>query len=143
MIDSPALILAVFNRPALDSAGQGVRDLLPGGGAAVMMIEDVRVEGLTVQQLPARPILALRRGPMPLIGRVVQRPVFTWYAYGDPGAGYGPLEALLKPMADAYASGLTVATVAIGDIEVGAGAQTRDDRLQLLLQTITVAVGAV
>jgi hypothetical protein len=143
MIDVVALDSAVFARLATDSAGQGVRDLLPGGGAAVMMIEDMRVEGLTVRALPARPLLALRRGAMPLIGRIINRPVFTWYCYGDPSAGYAPLEALLKPMADCYASGLTVATVAIGEIEVGAGAQTRDDKLQLLLQTITVAVGAV
>lgn len=143
MIDAPALILAVFNRLATDSAGQAVRDVLPGGGAAVMMIEDVRVEGLTIRQLPARPILALRRGAMPLIQRVIMRPVFSWYCYGDPSAGYAPLEALLLPIADAYASGLSVGTVAIGEIEVGAGAQTRDDKLQLLLQSITVAVGAV
>ena len=104
-----------------------------------------------MQALPTRPLLALRYAPTPLVGRVIARPVYQWYAYGDISAGYAPLRALVAPVAAAYAvgvgtlstAGLSVATVAVGDIEVSAGAQLRDERLKLLIQVITVAIGAV
>jgi hypothetical protein len=143
MIDLMTLDAPIFARLATDSAGAAVRALLPGGGAAVMMVEDMRVEGLKLAALPARPILALRYGPTPLVGRIVNRPLYQWYAYGDPSAGYGPLRALVGPISEAYKPDVTASDAAIGDIEVSAGAQARDDNLKLLVQIITVAVGAV
>lgn len=115
---------------------------LPAGASAVMLAEDLRVEGLTVLDLPERPILALRRGAAPQLDRVVTMPIYTWYGYDDPSVGYGRLEQLPYLLWQAHESGLLVGTVAVGAIEVGAGAQTRDDRLGLL-QLITVTIGAV
>lgn len=140
MIDLAALTEAVYQRLATNAA---LLAFLPGGAAAIFAhVEDLRVEGLTVQTLPARPLLALRRGPSPQPDRVVSAPLYTWYCYDDPSVGYGRLEQLPKLIADAYESGLTIGTVAVGAIEVAASAQTRDTRLGLL-QLVTVAIGAV
>lgn len=142
LIDLAALTEAVFQRLKSDSAGASVRAFLPSGASAILLAEDVRVEGLTVQTLPARPLLALRRGAVPPLDRVVSSPIYTWYGYDDPSVGYGRLEQLPQLIAGAYASGLTIGTVAVGSIDVGIGAQTRDDQLGLL-QLITVTIGAV
>lgn len=141
MIDLYALTAAVYARLKSESAGADVRAFLPDGAGAVLLAEDLRVEGLTVLDLPARPILALRRGAAPQLDRVVTQPIYTWYAYDDPSVGYGRLEQLPYLIWQAYESGLIVGTTAVGAIEVGAGAQTRDERLGLL-QLITVAIGA-
>jgi len=143
VIDLAALTEAIYQRLKSDAAGQGVRDLLPGGSAAIMLAEDLRREGLTVAQLPERPIGALRRGATPQLARVVTAPLYTWYFYDDPSVGYGRLEQLPLAVAEAYESGLTVGTVAVGAVEVAAGPQTRDDTLKLLLHVVTVAIGAV
>lgn len=142
MIDLASLTEAVYQRLKSDSAGADVRSFLPAGADAVLLAEDVRVEGLTVLTLPARPLLALRRGSTPQIDRVITAPLYTWYGYDDPSVGYGRLEQLPYLIWQAYESGLTIGAVAVGSIEVAAGAQTRDDRLGLL-QLITVAIGAV
>ncbi len=140
MIDLAALTEAVYQQAKGNAA---LLSFLPAGAGAIFPhVEDLRVEGLTVQPLPERPLLALRRGPSPQLDRVVSSPLYTWYCYDDPSVGYGRLEQLPKLIADAYASGLTIGTVAVGAIEVAAGAQTRDTRLGLL-QLVTVAIGAV
>jgi hypothetical protein len=143
VIDLAALTEAVYQRPKSDSAGSALRTFLPAGALAIMLAEDLRVEGLTVLALPERPLLALRRGASPQLDRVVSGPVYTWYCYDDLSAGYGRLEKLPYLLWQAYESGLAVSTVAVGSIEVAAGAQTRDDRLHMLLQLVTVAIGAV
>lgn len=143
MIDLAALTEAVYQRLASDSAGAAVRSFLPAGASAIFPnVEDLRVEGLTVQTLPTRPIIAPRRGAAPQLDRVVTAPIYTWYCYDDPSVGYGRLEQLPALIAAAYESGLTVDNVAVGAIEVAAGAQTRDTTLGLL-QLVTVAIGAV
>jgi len=142
VIDLAALTEAVYQRLKSDSAGAAVRAFLPADASAILLAEDVRVEGLTVLSLPERPILALRRGAAPQIDRVITQPIYTWYCYDDPSVGYGRLEQLPYLIWQAYESGLIVGTVGVGSIEVGAGAQTRDDRLGLL-QLVTVAIGAV
>lgn len=143
MIDLAALTEAVYQRPKSDSAGTALRSWLPAGASAILLAEDVRIEGLTVHTLPARPLLAMRRGAAPQFDRVVTQPIYTWYGYDDPDVGYGRLEQLPYLIWQAYESGLIVGTVAVGSIEVAAGAQTRDDKLGLLLQLVTVAIGAV
>lgn len=116
---------------------------LPAGALAIFpSVEELRVEGLTVAALPERPIGGLRRGASPQIDRVVTMPIYTWYWYDDPSVGYGRLEQIPHLIWQAHESGLTVGTVAVGSIEVAAGAQTRDPRLGLL-QLVTVAIGAV
>lgn len=142
MIDLAALTEAVFQRLKSDTAGAAVRSFLPSGSDAILLAEDVRVEGLTVQALPARPILALRRGAAPQLAQVITQPIYTWYAYDDPSVGYGRLEQLPLLLRQAYESGLTIGTVAVENIVIGAGAQTRDERLGLL-QLITVTISAV
>lgn len=143
MIDVAALTSAVYERLRSESAGAALRALLGADAASVLLAEDVRVEGLLVRQLPVRPLIALRRGAVPTIGRVVNRPIYTWYCYDDPAAGYGAIEALIQPLAEAYTTELIIGTVAVGDIEVSAGGQTRDDVLKLLMCPVTVVIGAV
>lgn len=145
MIDLAAITGAVFARLETDAAGADVRNAFGAATVSVMHAEDLRVEGLTVQALPARPIVALRRGAAPGEGNIVYRPVYTWYCYDDPSVGYGRLELLLPLIGAAYEAGLlSVAHSGIGDVEsVSIGAQTRDDRLKLLLCPLTLVVGAV
>lgn len=144
MIGLPALTDAVYARLASDAAGAAVRTALGAGASSVLMAEDLRVEGLTIAALPARPIVALRRGAVPTTQRaIVDVPVYTWYAYDDVDVGYGNLEALAPLIAAAYQGGLAVAAVAVGNIEVSAGAQTRSAAPALLLCPITVVIGAV
>lgn len=140
MIDLAALTEAVYQRAATNAA---LLAFLPAGADAIFAsVEQLRAEGLTVQALPERPILGLRRGAAPQLDRVVTAPIYTWYCYDDPSAGYGRLEQLPSLLFDAYAADLLVDGVAVGAIEVAAGAQTRDTRLGLL-QLVTVAIGAV
>jgi hypothetical protein len=143
MIDLAALTDAVYERLHSDAAGLALRNWLPAGASAILLAEDLRVEGLTIAALPERPLLALRRGAAPQIDRVITQPIYTWYGCDDPHVGYGRLEQLPLLIWQAYESGLVVGTVAVGSIEVAAGAQTRDDKLGMLLQLITVTVGAV
>ncbi len=144
MVDLAALTAAVYARLKSDSAGDDARTLLGAGADSVLLAEDLRVEGLTIAQLPERPLIALRRGPAPTDGRVVSRPIYTWYCYDDPATGYGNLEQLPLAVANAYDTALMVNSGDIGrDVVVSAGAQTRDDRLGLLLVPITVAIGAI
>jgi hypothetical protein len=144
VIDLFSLLTAVYARLYADAQGAAVRALLGAGADSVLVAEDLRIEGLTVLSLPARPLVALRRGAVPIDGRVVNRPVYTWYVYDDPSAGYGRIEALLQPLAQVYeGTPLFVSTVAVGDVEVSAGAQLRDDALKLLLCPVTVIIGAI
>lgn len=142
MIDLAALTEAVYQRLKSDSASSALRAFLPAGASAVLLAEDVRNEALTLLDFPAPPLLALRRGATPQLDRVVTMPIYTWYCYDLPSVGYGRLEQLPYLLWQAYESGLTVGTVAVGSIEVAAGGQTRDARLGLL-QMITVTIGAV
>jgi len=142
LIDLAALTEAVYQRLKSDAAGLALRNWLPSGADAILLAEDVRVEGLTVLELPSRPLLALRRGSAPQLDRIVTQPIYTWYCYDDPDVGYGRLEQLPYLIWQAYESGLVVGTVGVGSIEVAAGAQTRDVSLGLL-QLVTVAIGAV
>jgi hypothetical protein len=140
MIDLAALTEAVYQRPRNDA---GVLALLPAGAAAVILAQDVRTEALTLLTLPARPLLALRRGVAPQVQRVVTAPIYTWYCYDDPAVGYGRLEQLPFLIGQAYESDLEIPTVGAFAIEVAAGAQTQDDRLHLLLQLVTLVVSAI
>jgi hypothetical protein len=142
LIDLAALTEAVYQRLKSDAAGAALRAWLPAGASAILLAEDVRNEALTVLDLPARPLLALRRGATPQLDRVVTMPIYTWYGYDDPSVGYGRLEQLPYLLYHAYESPLVVGTVAVGSIEIAAGPQTRDTRLGLL-QMITVTIGAV
>lgn len=143
MIDLAALTDAVYERLHSDSAGADVRAFLPAQAGAIILAQDVRNEALTIQTLPSRPIIALRRGTAPQPDRVVTQPIYTWYCYDDPAAGYGRLEQLPQLIWQAYESGLTIPTVGAFHVEISAGAQTRDDTLKLLLQLVTVVVSAV
>ena len=89
MIDLAALTEAVYQRLKSESAGAALRAFLPAEAAAILLAEDVRQEGLTVATLPARPILALRRGAAPQLDRVITAPIYTWYCYDDPSVATG------------------------------------------------------
>lgn len=143
MIDLAALTEAIYQRPHSDAAGADVRTFLPAGAAAILLAQDVRSEALTIQTLPARPLLALRRGTAPQVQRVVTQPLYTWYAYDDPSVGYGRLEQLPFLLAQAYLAEIVIPTVGVFTVEVSAGAQTQDDTLHLLLQLVTLVVSAI
>lgn len=143
MIDLAALTEAVYQRLSTDDDGAVVRDLLGAGAASVLLAEDLRVEGLTVAQLPARPLVALRRNAAPQIDRVITRPIYTLYAYADPSEGYGAIEQIPLAVQLAFESGLAIGTVGVGDIEVAAGGQLRDNTLQLLFIPISITIGGI
>jgi hypothetical protein len=143
LIDLAALTSAVYERLHSGSAGADVRTFLPAGADAILLAQDVRNEALTIQTLPNRPIIALRRGTAPQPDRVVTAPIYTWYCYDDPSVGYGRLEQLPFLIGQAYESGLEIPTVGAFTVLVAAGAQTQDDKLHLLLQLVTVVVSAV
>jgi hypothetical protein len=144
MIDLAAITIAVFERLRTDAAGAAVRAALGAGADSVLHAEDLRVEGLGVRALPARPLVALRRGVAPQSQRVVYQPIYTWYCYDDPAIGYGRIEALPLLIAQAFATRLIVPASAVGAQDTGAiGAQLRDDRLKLLVITAPVVIGAV
>ena len=144
MIDLAAITIAVCERLRSDAAGAAVRALLGAGAASVLHAEDLRVEGLSVRALPARPLVALRRGSVPQSQRVVYTPLYTWYCYDDPAQGYGRIEALPLLIAQAFSTWLVIGTTAVGAQDVSAvGAQLRDDKLKLLVITAQLVVGAV
>lgn len=144
MIDLAAITGAVFERLRTDAAGAAVRAALGVGVSSVLHAEDLRVEGLGVRALPARPLVALRRGAVPQSQRVVYQPIYTWYCYDDPAIGYGRIEALPLLIAQAFASRLIVSTTAVGAQETsGVGAQLRDDKLKLLVIPVQLVIGAV
>lgn len=143
MIALDALSAAIWQRATADADGTALRAALGAGAASILMAEDLRVEGLTIATLPARPFIALRRGPAPNAARVTVRPLYTWYCYDDPAIGYGRLEALPALVGAAYESPLLVPSVGVGDLEVSAGAQTRDATLGMLLVPVTLAIGAI
>lgn len=143
MIDLPALNQAVWDRLHSDAAGAPVRAALGANSDSILMAEQLREEGLRVQSLPVRPLMALRRGATPTVARVVFVPVYTWFLYDDPDVGYGRIELLIPLIARAYTPLLSAATVGAGHIEVSAGAQTRSQSPALLLCPITLVVGAV
>lgn len=148
MIDLGALTLAVFNRIAVDPEGEPVRLALGAGAASVLTAEDLRARVVPGVDLPARPLLALRRGAAPVTDRaIVTRPVYTWYALGDEAAGYGAIESLPALVARAYQPYLAVAGTWPADVEVSAGGHERDVTLGggggMLLIRIEVAIGAI
>ena len=145
MIDIAAITAAIYARPAADAAGAAVRALLGDGAASVLHAEDLRVEGLHIAQLPARPLLALRRGAAPQADRVIWRPTFTWFIYDDIAQGYARTERVLAALGLAYyAAPVEAAGVRIGEVEAASlGAQLREAPLGLLYEALTLAVGAV
>lgn len=145
MIDLYALTDAVYARLKSDAEGASVRNALPAGAAAVLLAEDIRLEELNgAQQHPQRPLLALRRGAVPTIDRVINRPVYTWFVYDDIAVGYGRIEQLVPLIAAAYAEGsIDISTVGVDDITVSAGAQTRSTRPDYLLCPVAVVIGAI
>lgn len=144
MVDLAAITLAVSERLRTDAAGSAVRAALGAGAASVLHAEDLRVEGLAVAALPARPLVALRRGPTPQSQGVVYGPLYTWYCYDDIAQGYGRIEALPLLIAQAFRARLIVGTTAVGAQELGSvGAQLRDERLGLLVVPMQLIIGAV
>lgn len=144
MIDLAAITSAVYARLQSDAAGAAVRAALGAGGLSVVHAEDLRVEGQGGPALPARPLVALRRGPAPQSQGVVYSPLYTWYCYDDIGQGYGRIEGLPLLIAQAFAARLIVDTTAVGAQDLGSvGAQLRDERLGLLVVPIQLIIGAV
>lgn len=141
MIDIDLLTIAVFDQVATATAGSAVRLLLGTQSAqSVLMGHDLPE---TAGELAARPVLALRRRPMPGIDRIAWLPVFTWFALGNPDAGYNPLERLARPLWEAYAGGLDLSTIGVGSVEMSVGEQGRDSSLKLLVVTYDLVFSVI
>lgn len=140
MIDLAALGDAVFARAAIDAAGAGLRAVL-GSEASVLPAEAIwdRVD-TGERQLPALPLLALRRGAAPRGDRVNVLPRFTWYALGDPAVGFGALDALAAPLGALYAAWYALG---VYSVEVSAGGHRRDRTLGLLLVEYELDIGSI
>lgn len=137
-LDVAGLTADVFNRLALDDAGEPVRLELGAGELGVLAAHQL-------EQLPppAGPFIALRRYPIaaPPGGPIVA--TFLWYIYDDPGQGYARINALLRPLALAYdqsVSPLPRAHAAISAADLAAGEERHDSALgrPYVVATLTI-----
>lgn len=136
--DPQALIAAVFARLAEDDAGAPVRDLLGAGAGSI-----IHARRLRDQVLPLRPILALRAGSQVPLERVLNQASFTWWVYDDPAQDYARINALLRPISDAYDRRrypLATPTVAAGSVQIQAGQETEDTALGLLVRPVYLTI---
>lgn len=144
MIDLAAFDTAVFARLASDTQGAVVRAVLgdpSDPSASVITAEDLRQYEGCVDNLPAVPLLALRRGPAPISDRVLWLPSYTWYAYDDETITVARIRALPALIAQAYASFETEA-IGVISVEVSALAPVPDRVLGLVTQPIQLLFGA-
>jgi len=136
MIDLFAVGALVVARLKTDAEGASVRALLGAGAQGVIHADD-----LSRDTLPARPLLALRAGPVPQLNRIVHAPIFTWWIYDDLEQRYARIDALARPITLAYAArklALSSGGV-IGSVEVGQlSAQQPDPALGLVCRSIKV-----
>ena len=142
MIDVAALTNAVFASLEGDIAGNAVRALLGDGAASVLTADRLSEHEFARDLLPAVPLIAMRREPITRRDRIEVGTVYTLYCYDDPAIGYGRLEALIQPIAGAFASGIADGANLV-EVEVQAGRQDRDSKLGLLLQIVEVVISAV
>jgi hypothetical protein len=132
------LTATVYSRLRTDSAGSGVRAALGAGAPSVIHAKD-----LNVNTLPARPFVALRRGPVTTVNLTEWRGYFTWWLYDDPAQGYYRIDSLIRLIGQAYAATDLSAPVdgAPSWIEMSAGQQGEDTKLNnLLFVPVTLVV---
>lgn len=145
MIDVAAIQNAVVARITTDIEGASVRAVLGDGANSIIHAELLRNEGLQLIDLPTRPLIAYRRRVIPQVERVIYRPVYSLWIYDDPERGYYRINTLITLIVQAYnARLLSVATSAIGDVEISAvGGEDRDTALGLLYSHLQLIIGAV
>lgn len=122
-LDLLDLTSVVFDRIASDAAGAAVRAAL--GSAQSIVHADELVDVATA---PARPLIALQRGPVPRIEGRLAAAAYTWYVY-DSAPGYYRIDRLLTLLEQAYdheTTPLTSAANAIGDIAISTGVRGYD-----------------
>lgn len=142
MIDVMALSTAIWNRLTVDLAGLPVRSRLGADVASIVTADRVSEHEYAKRELPGRPLIAVRREPIAPRDRMEYGTVYTLYCYDDPAVGYGRLEALIQPIALAFAGGIADGANLV-EVEVQAGRQDRDDTLGLLLQIVDLVISAV
>lgn len=136
----PAVTALVVGRLETDVEGQAVRARLGAGAGSIIRAEDLgRIE------VPARPLLAYRRNPVPTLERVVRILTLTWWIYDDREQGHWRIDDLLGEIPLAYEarrldqqSGGVIGDVAVGD----AGEQRFDATLGLNISWIRVYITA-
>jgi hypothetical protein len=93
----PSIIAALaFNRVKSDAAGASVRAMLGEEGASV-----IPADHLGRGDLPARPLLAYRPGPVPTVAGVDVHNG-GWLIYDDPGQGTYRIGQIAAALALAY-----------------------------------------
>lgn len=143
MIDIQTINMALWQRLTVDASGSALRAALGAGASSIVMADDIRIEGLMVRTLPARPFVAFRRGPAPTIARVVRRPIYHMHCYDDPAVGYGRLDTLPALLESAFGDLVRPAAGAIGECELSTGPHARDAILDMLVVVVSITVGAI
>lgn len=146
-IDVQALTAAVFNRLASDAAGTAVRAALGAGGTSVVHAEQLKryVPGAALPApAPNRPLVALRRRPIPTVADTIHAAGFTWWVYDDaPEHAYWRINGLLKLLAAAYdfeVNRLSVAQCPISRVTIEAGDETSDTALGWLVCPVQLTI---
>lgn len=144
MIDLNAIATLLFNRLALDAAGSAVRAQLGAGANGLIHAQDLA--GYSADRpLPARTLLALRRGRVPTSEHIIRLPSWTWWIYDDPGQGYYRINQLIPLLEQAYTAApvqLASGNV-LGALQFDIGDETSDPALGLLCCTFKIVVEAV
>lgn len=134
MVDLAELTRQMYVTITTAAAGWGAQGATPA--------QVVHASTLRPVALPARPFLALRPGPAPLVERGTYQATYTWLIYDDEGHGYIRINTLAGLLVAAYAAATIQYTTGgvVGLVEViGYGDETRDEALGLSVRAVRLA----
>jgi hypothetical protein len=137
-VDAAQLKAVVFDRVAVDTAGQLIRDVLEAAVAEVPAVERIVDAQKLSTVRPVAPFLALRRGPIPTIERSIAAATFYWFLYDEPGHSYLDSNTMVKRFAQAYnykSHPLIYNGSQLGEVALLIGEETTDRALGGLLVT--------
>lgn len=113
---------ATFARLKTDPAGAALRALLGAGAASVITADALKVGA---ELLPARPLVALRVGPVPTLGHVDGHAYSLWI-YDDPDQGTARIDQIAAAVPLAFDTDRGAPPLA-GGVRLGALAEPRHD----------------
>jgi hypothetical protein len=145
MINYAALTATIYKRLKLDPEGAAVRAMLGSGADSI-----ITARQLSRSNLPARPLLALKRQPSgSATGGALTPIAYRWYIYDDPADSDRRIEQLISAIGSAYptrgssAPALSLPGHQIGTIEILPGPQAIDAPLAPLLYSYAEIVAYV